>query len=126
LLELLEHTRGELALHETNTVATAVLTGIDLTIRTSCAFTCLADMLLVPREFGSGAVVKVAECNFDTDFDVVTSGFAGSSTEVTVTAKETAKEIKGIMTTTASTSLTALLDAFVAVMVVDLAHFLVA
>ncbi|KAI6763839.1 hypothetical protein HG530_007628 [Fusarium avenaceum] len=126
LLELLEHAGGELALHETNTVAAAGLTSIDLAVFTSTALTGFADVLLVPGEFGSGAVVEVAQGDLNTDFDVVTSGFAGSSSEMTVATEETAEEVEGIMAATATSSLAALLHAVVAVLVVDLAHFLIA
>jgi hypothetical protein len=126
LLKLLKHSRSELALDNSYTMAATRMTGIDLPICTSSAFAGFTDMLLLPGELGGGAVIKVAEGNFDTDFDIVASGLAGCSSEVAVPAEEAAKEIEGIMATATSSSLAALLNTFVAVLVVNFAHFLIA
>jgi len=126
LLKLLKHSRSELALHDAYTMAATSMTGINLSICASSAFASFTDVLLLPGELGCGAVIKVAEGDFDTDFDIMSSGFARCSSEVAVTTEKAAEEIEGIMTTTTTSSLAALLNTLVAVLVVDFAHFLVA
>lgn len=124
-LHLLEHAWGELLLNDANTVTTASLAVINLFIGTACTLTSLADVLPVPVEFSSGAVIEIAERNFDLDLDVVTARLARRVAKVAVTTKESAKHIKGIVTTV-TTAIAAILYSLVAVSIVDLSCFGVA
>ena len=58
-------------------MATARRADVDLLVGGAGTLTCFADMLTVPLELGRGAVVEVAERDFDFDLDVVAAGFAG-------------------------------------------------
>lgn len=126
-LHLLIHARRKLMLHDANTMALASLARIDLTIRTPCTLTGLANVLLVPDELGRGAVVEVSLGNLDLDLDVVAPRLAGGASKVAVAAEEAAEEVKGVVAAAAAPAAVAeVLDALVAGAVVDLAGFGVA
>lgn len=92
-------------------------------VGSSRAFADFADFLLVPLELGGAAVVEVAQGDGDFDFDVVPAALAGLVAEVAAAAEEAAEEIEGVVAASAAALLLALFEAFVAVLVVDLAGF---
>lgn len=89
------------------------------------ALALLADLLLVPLELGRVAVIEVAQGDADLDFDVVAPPLAGLVAKVAAAAEEAAEEVEGVVRLEAA-ALLALLEAVVAILVVDLPAFGVA
>jgi len=85
------------------------------------AFALLADVLLVPLELGRPAVVEVAQGDADFYLDVLASPLAVLVAVVAAAAEEAAEEVEGVLLLEAA-ALLALLDALVAVLVIDLAQ----
>lgn len=75
-LHLLEHAGGKLLLDNSDTVSTANVASLDLSVCAARALASLTDVLLLPLKLGRGAVVEVAQGNFYLDFDVAASGLA--------------------------------------------------
>jgi hypothetical protein len=108
-LHLLEHARGELLLDDAHTTTGTRAAGFHFAVGAACALALFADVLLVPRELGGGAIVEVAKTDFNTDFDVVAPGFARASTKVAMASEEAAEEIEGVVAAAAATSAVAVL-----------------
>lgn len=119
-LHLLEHARNKLLLDDPDTVSTANIAGFDLSVRAARSLAPFTDMLLLPLELGSCAVVKVAKGNFYLNFDVAASGLTVGSSKVAVATKESAEQVIGITAAT-TTTLAMGLDALVTIAIVDLA-----
>jgi hypothetical protein len=84
----------------------------------------LADLLLVPLELGRAAVVEVAQGDGHLDFHVVPAPLARLVAVVAAAAEEAAEEVEWVVPAAAAAALLlALLETFVAVLVVDLAGF---
>ena len=103
-----------------HTVPTTARASFDDTIGRSRALAILADVLLVPLELCRATVVKVAKGYLDLDFGVGAAPLARLVSVVAATPEETAEYIKGVMLLKPSTLLP-LLDAFMSVLIVDLA-----
>lgn len=122
-LHLLEHTGSKLLLDDARAMAITDPAGVNLTVLAASSLTFLTNDLLVPLELGRGTVVKIAKGYLDTDLDVVSSRLTRVSTGMAVSTEESTEKIKGVVsTTTAAAAIPALLDAVVAVAVIDLAH----
>lgn len=91
-------------------------------IRRSRALALLANLLLVPLKLGRAPVVEVAEGDADLELDVGTASLARLVAKVAAAAEEAGEEIEGVVMLLAA-ALLALLEAFVTVLVVDLAGF---
>lgn len=109
-------------LDDPDTVAAACSAGVDHPVCRPCALALLADLLLVPLELCRAPVVKVSEGDAHFHLDVGSPSLAGLVAKVTTPAKEAAEEIEGVVVVEAA-ALLALLEAFVAVLVVYLAGF---
>lgn len=123
-LHLLEHAWGELLLDDADAVAVAGGAVIDMLVLGAGALARLADVLLLPAELCGGAVVEVAEGDFDPDLDVLATGLASGGAKVAVAAEEAREHVKGVVAAAAARA--AVLHAVVAVAVVDLSRLGVA
>jgi hypothetical protein len=114
-LDLLEHARRKLLFHDTDAVAVAVRTCLDLAVLGAGAVALLTNDLLVPVDLGRGAVVKVAQCYADLELDVGT--FALLVSKVATATEEAREEVKWVVLLVAPALLVAL-DAFMPVSIV--------
>lgn len=118
-LDLLEHARGQLVLHDAHAVAAAVAARVDDAVGRARAVALLADLLLLPRELGVAAVVEVAQRDAHLDLDVVPPRLP--PLVVSAAAEEPAEQVEGVVVLPAA--LAALLEPLVAVLVVYLTRF---
>lgn len=116
-LDLLEHAGRQLMLDDADAVAAAVAADVDDAVLGAAAVALLADLLLVPLELGVAAVVEVAQGHADLHLDAVPARLA--PLVVPAPAEEAAEQVEGVMVAAA---LLLLLQALVAVLVVDLAR----
>lgn len=125
-LHLLEHAWGELLLDNANAMSAANRARIDLAVCTACSLTGLAYVLPVPLELGRGTIVEVAKRDLYLYVDVVAAGFLGGMAVMTMATEESTEQVKGVVEAAALAAVLVLLDAIVAVTVVNLAEFGVA
>ena len=92
-------------------------------VRGARAFAFFADLLLLNGEFVLLARVEIAEGDRDADFHVGAAALAGGVAEVAAAAEEAGEEVEGVVAAAAAAALLVLLEAFVAVLVVDAAGF---
>jgi len=117
-LDLRDHAGSDLVPHHPGAVAVAAVARVDHAVGRPGALALVADLLLLPLELGRPAVVKVAQRDADLDLDVGAAALARLA-KVPAPAKESGKEVEGVMVPSAA--LLALLEALVPVLVVDLA-----
>lgn len=118
-LDLLEHARRELVLRDPHAMATAVATGVYDAVSGAGAAALLAYVLFLPLELGGPAVVEVAQRDANLDLNVRAAPYPMAA-EVAASTEEPAEKVEGVVVT-ATAALLPLLEALVAVLVVDLA-----
>jgi hypothetical protein len=118
-LDLLVHAGRQHLLLDHEAAAPAHVTRVDLAVFASRTVAVLADLLLVPLEVDRLAGVEVAQGDAEPDLDVLAAPLLAAV--VAAAAEEAAEEVEGVVVLEAA-ALLVLLDAFVAVLVVDAAQ----
>jgi hypothetical protein len=121
-LHLLENTWRKLVLLDLHTMPITRMTGIHLSILTSTALALLTNHLFLQLELGGMPIVEILQWNTHSNFHVRTSSLAAAMSEMSASAEETREQVEGVVVVS-STALLSLLEAFVSVLVVDLAGF---
>jgi hypothetical protein len=117
-LHLLVHAGREHLLLDDHAVALARAAGVDPAVLGPGPVALLADLLLLPLELDRLARVEVAQADSELDLDVLPPALA----VVAPAAEEAAEQVEGVVLPEAA-ALLLLLDALVAVLVVDAAQF---
>ena len=117
-LDLLNHTRCDLVPNNLDTVAFATRASLDNAVSGASATAFLAYLLLVPVEFCCAADVEVSKRDGDLDGNILALSL--SPAKVTAATEEAVEHVEGIvMVATATSLLLVLLQAFVAILVID-------
>ena len=122
-LYLLEYSRREHMFLHHHSPSPAPGTRFHHPVRGASAFAFFADLLFLDGEFVLLAGVEIAQGDRDADFHVGTAALAGGVAEVAAAAEEAGEEVEGVVGAAAAAALLVLLEAFVAVLVVDTAGF---
>ena len=96
-LHLLEDAWRQHVLPDGNTMPTAGRTSIHNAIRTSAAFTLIADLLFFELELGLMAIVRICQRDGNSNFHIRATALAVLVPKMTSTTKETAEEVKRVM-----------------------------
>jgi len=103
--------------HQLDAVAVARRACVDFAVGGARALAPLADLLLVPLELGSAAVVEVAQRDFDLEVHVGAAPLL--LVEVAAATEEAAEDVERVVPLLPAALLLVLLEALVAVLVVD-------
>ena len=98
-------------------------TGFHHPVCGAAAFAFFADLLLLDAEFVLLACVEISEGDGDADFHVGAATLARGVPEVPAAAEEAGEEVERVVPAATAAALLVLLEAFVAVLVVDAAGF---
>jgi hypothetical protein len=115
-LHLLEHAWGELMANNLDAVALARGASVDVAVGGTGPIALLANMLLIPLEFGRAPVVEVSERDGNLDVSIVAASLLLA--EVATTTEETVEDVKGVVVSAAALLLV-LLQTLMAILVVD-------
>jgi hypothetical protein len=120
-LDLLIHPGGKLVLDNLNPVPMTARTGLNLPILAPRPIAFVADLLLFPLELGRASIVEIPQRDPDLHLDVLPTSLPRLRTEVPASAEEAAEEVERVVMLLSA--LLPLLEAFVAVLVVDAPGF---
>jgi hypothetical protein len=125
LLYLLEHARRELMSSYDDAASSAYIASLHVSVFATRALACRANGLFLHRELRRSTIVEVAQRNGDPDLHVRTMSLTTLLTKVTAAAEEAREEVEGVVLLARTAAFSVLLDAVVAVLVVDLAGLFV-
>lgn len=102
---------------DAHTMAVATGAGLDDAVGGAGAVALVTYLLLLPLKFGLAAVIEVAERESNLDLDVVTAGLSPLVTAAST--KEVVEDIEGVVMAATASSLLALFQSFMSILVVD-------